>query len=164
MIEILSASGLFPLANEHVQLEFDMKPVVSRRFMIVEGSLLLACSASSGTVGRFAPGSEAASLRHMRHIQSRLDIAWLRHRRCHRYFYEEPTLRPRKNITGDRDRDSVVMGVHVRPNGAEALEDTLMWASAVVGTNLVKRLLQDYQLEHEYGQGITDTFWDTYQL
>ncbi|KAI1482060.1 hypothetical protein F4774DRAFT_417401 [Daldinia eschscholtzii] len=141
MIEILSASGPFPLANEHVKLGFDMKPAVSRRFTIVEKSLLLACSASSNTVGWIAPGSEAASLRHMRHIQSRPD-----------------------DITGGQDRDSVVMGVHVRPNGAEALEDTLMWASAVVGTNLVKRLLQDYQLEREYGQGITDTFWDTYQL
>ncbi|KAF3061774.1 hypothetical protein GL218_04253 [Daldinia childiae] len=181
MRAVLPPSRISSFLREHVLLEEGERPVVSRRFTIVEGSLLLA--RKDEDVFGWAPrGSDSDSLRNLRCIQDHLDVclylklprtasynnrfldpkykeavwgfggtgeywrsrayfwnvAWPQHKTYHEHID--------KRLASINSKGTL-KGMDVRPEDVVSLEDTLMWASEIVGTKLGRRLLLDYYIE-----------------
>ncbi|KAI0889051.1 uncharacterized protein GGS22DRAFT_184627 [Annulohypoxylon maeteangense] len=83
-------------------------------------------------------------------------VAWPHYERYHRHilshltetYSSDEALREREHgrpwcATNAWERDPCVNGVHVRPAAVSSLDDTLLWASSVVGGVLAARQLQD---------------------
>ncbi|KAI2473015.1 hypothetical protein F4781DRAFT_443364 [Annulohypoxylon bovei var. microspora] len=83
-------------------------------------------------------------------------VAWPHYERYHQHILPhlaatysiDDALRQREHgrpwcAANAWERDPCVNGVHVRPAAADSLDDTLLWASSVVGSVLAARLLED---------------------
>ncbi|KAI1102260.1 hypothetical protein F4804DRAFT_313486 [Jackrogersella minutella] len=197
--------------DQYAQVD-DGVPAVARRFTVLEGFTLFARDADQDPVGWVAPGSEAHTLRVLRHVQERLDVAlflpvgrddarrrrfgrerytdvpegtrkpgqywkcggyfdqvaWPHYERYHRHilphlaaaYAQDDAQRQQEErqhhgrpwcAANVWERDPCVNGVHVRPPAANSVDDTLLWASSVVGAVLATRLLREYESDSQHG-------------